>query len=273
MGAMPQRTLSRVAFAALGAAWLLLPGGPAAAGEKPVEPPLPTVVPANDEERKLAQTTLAQAETDKSTELLVRALTQMQARKCDDFVPVIRKFLDHDDMNVQAAAISAAASNEMKDEEKRVRKIFRSKPKQKSGTGRIPGVVATACIDYLTRLQIAGEEEYVLSEWLKETIGDERRMKQDWAVDVIRNGLSYLARMKHKAMVPWLIDEMLPMPVPANPNDPKNPPATYWEARAKLWQSYEGWTRWALKELTGQEYRSQREWQAWLKQQDKKAFK
>jgi hypothetical protein len=190
-----------------------------------------------------------------------------------DYVPVISKLIDHDDQDVRAAAISAAASNEMRDEEKRIRKILKSKPKTKTPTGTIPGVVAAACIDYLTRLRIAGEEEEVLSEWLKETIGDERRLKQPWALDVIRNGLAYLGRMKFKGSVRWMIDEMLPIPAPANPNDPKNPPATYWELRVKLHQTYEGWTRWALKEMTGQEFRSQREWQAWFKQQDKKDYK
>lgn len=270
---MVPRLLRRAPLAALAALWLLVPSGPASAGEKPVEPPTVTVVPANDQEREQALTLLEQGQQEKSPEILVQALTKMHTRKCADYVPVISKLIDHDDQNVRAAAISAAASNEMRDEEKRIRKILKSKPKQKSPTGTIPGVVAVACIDYLTRLEIAGEEDEVLSEWLKEVVGDERRLKQPWALDAIRNGLAYLTKLKCKRAVPWLIDDMLPIPVPANPNDPKNPPASYWEIRARHHQTYEGWVRWSLKELTGQEFRSQREWQAWLKQQDKKAFK
>lgn len=245
----------------------------ASAGETPTEPPVVTVLPANDKERTAVMDLFAKAAAEKSTEPVLAALTQMATRKCDDFVPEIRKYIESDQAEIQAAAIVAASSNGLKDEEKRVRKILHAKPKQKTGTGAIAAPVAIACIQFLTEQGIAGEQEFVLDDWLKPTLADERKLKQDWASGLIRACIAYFGRSKWMPSVPYLIEEMLGQPIPSNPNDPKCPPASYWEARTRLWQDYEGWARWALKEITGQQYRSVREWQAWMKTKDKKAFK
>ena len=77
--------------------------------------------------------------------------------------------------------------------------------------------------------------------------------------------------MKYDPAVPALI-ELIREPIPVNKDDAANPPASYWEARYKLWHASEGWARWALKEITGKEYRTHREWAAWLKK-NKKRFK
>lgn len=253
-------------------AFALLLGTAALAGDSPIEPPTPTVIPANEEEKTGYVAAVEAAAQAKDPEKLAAAVAQMQERRHDAFVPVIRRYVDSDDPKVQAAAITAAASHELKDLEKTVRKILKSKPKKQGGPPAL-GVVATACVDYLARLGFAGEEEFVLKEQLTALIADERRIKASWSRELVRAALHYLGKNKFKPAVPFLIEEMLPTPTPADPNDPKNPPASYWEARTKLWHEHESWTRWALKEITGQEFRSVREWQAWLKQQDKKAFK
>ena len=38
----------------------------------------------------------------------------------------------------------------------------------------------------------------------------------------------------------------------------------YGTARNRMWNVTEKFARWALKEITGQEFRSGREWDAWL---------
>lgn len=268
---MTYRPIAAVLAAALGAA-ALLPRAPlATAGDNAVEPPLPTVIPANDEEKKKTLDLAATSAAEGGIDALAAALVQMHERRCDEFVPLIRANLEHDDAKVQAAAVTAAAAHELKDVEKTVRKVLRAKPKK--GLQFAPGAVTAACIDYLGRLAITGEEETVLKEHLRPTVGDERRLKLSAAKDIIRASVQYFGRTKWKPAVPYMIDELLGQPMPKDPNDPKNPPAAYWELRTKHWYEYEGWTRWALKETTGQEYRSVREWQAWLKTQDKKAFK
>ena len=90
------------------------------------------------------------------------AITKMVERKHADFVPIIRKAIDSADAGVAAAAIRAAASADLKDEAKRVRKLLKAKPKDKDT--RIPGEVPAACIDYLGRLGIGGDEEAILED-------------------------------------------------------------------------------------------------------------
>lgn len=268
------RPFVALAFAAplaAAAAFLAAPG--ASGGEKPVEPPTPTVIPANDEEKKRILDAVAKAETEKDGSALAAALTEMQTRRADEFLPAIRKGVEAPDPRVQAAAIVAAAAHEARDLEKTIRKTFRAKLRGKQGDAAVTAGLPAACIDYLDRLEIAGEQEVVLEEHLKPAVLDEKRVRHGWAKDLVRASLHYLGRTKYKPCVPWLIDEMVARPEPKDPNDPKNPPAAYWEARTKIWFDAEGWTRWALKEITQQEYRSANEWRAWLKLQDKKAFK
>jgi hypothetical protein len=267
--------IARVLPTALGLALVaaFLPGGPALAGDVAVVPPTPAVIPANDDERRKTLEALAAAAAEKDAtkrdEATAAALATMLERRDAAFVPEIKKALGSTDQDVLAAAIQAAASHEMRDEEKRVRKILRSKPRDKKGV--VPGKIAAACIDYLGRLSIAGEEATVLEEHLTPLIGDERRMKQSWGKDFVRACILYLGRMKYRPATPFLVAEVLKEPFPADPNDPKNPPAAYWEARHKIWIDAEGWARWALKEITGQEFRSVREWEAWVRQ-NKKTF-
>ena len=263
-------TVAAGVVATVGAA--LVPQGAASASDTPMEPPVATVIPANDKEKKAILDGVAEAAQAKTTDALVKALTDMQTRKHEEFVPVIRANVEAADPVVQAAAIRAAGAHELRDLEKSVRKTLRAKPK-KSASGELPGAVAVACIDYLDRLDIAGEEEAVVTDHLRVLFSDERRLKASWASDMLRAAIHYLGRRKFKPAVPFIIEEMIDRPVPKDPNDPKNPPATYWEARTKLWQDYESWGRWMLKETTGQTFRSVREWQAWLKTQDKKAYK
>lgn len=265
----------RAATCAAALAFLLLPAAgpspsalPAAhAGSVAEEPPLPTVLPANDDEKLQIGDLLRKAEAEKADQPLIEALNRMIERKHADWAPVIRKSMEAVDQDISSAAIRAAASHDLRDEEKRVRKILRAKPKDKNA--KVPGKIAAACIDYLGRLGIAGEEEYVFEEHLRPLIGDERRMKQDWGTEMVRACVYYVGKNKYKPAVPFLIQEMLDEPHPADPNDPKNPPASYWEARHKAWQASEGWVRWVLKEITAQEYRTVREWQAWLKMNKK----
>lgn len=266
---MPHRKTAAVltillAGASATAAAILLPEPPrAAAGSVAEEPPLPTVLPANADEKLQTDDLLKKAEAEKSDAHLIDALGRMMERKHADWVPVIRKNIEAADQDISSAAIRAAASHDLRDEEKRVRKILRAKPKDKNA--KVPGKIAAACIDYLGRLGFGGEEEYVFEEQLRALIGDERRMKQPWSAEMVRACIHYLGKQKYKPCVPFMIDEMLGEPHPENPNDPKNPPASYWEARHKSWQESEGWVRWLLKEIAGQEYRTVREWQAWLK--------
>lgn len=58
-------------------------------------------------------------------------------------------------------------------------------------------------------------------------------------------------------------------PVPANPDDPSNPPASYWEARWKAWAVWRGEVKEALLAITGQRFSTEEEARTWLKKNEK----
>lgn len=252
------------------AAFLAVAAAVSLAGSKPEVPPVPAVLEPSVEELKRVTDDVEKAVAEKNDELLAKAIEEMETLRHESFAAVIRKGLKSSDSSVLAASLRAAASQDMKDVEKDVRKLLKSKPSKKDGTG-LTGEIGAAAIDYLVRLDFAGEEATVLDDFLVPLLADERRVRASWGVDLVRASLHYLGKRKYKRAVPLLI-ELVPEPQPKNPNDPKNPPASYWQERVKLWHKSEGWARWALKEITGQEFRSYREWDAWLKE-NKKDFK
>ena len=61
-------------------------------------------------------------------------------------------------------------------------------------------------------------------------------------------------KCKRKNVVKKLCEE-LTGPAPGSVNSPTNPPASYWEARWREWEIYRADVVWALKEITGQEWK------------------
>ncbi len=242
------------------------------AGTQPEEPPTPTVLAANDEEVKLLLDAVAKAEKEKDDELLAAALFDMETRRHESFHEIIDACIDHKDVDVQVRAIRAAASNEMTDVSKRVLKILKKAKKTKKGKnkgdGDVSGYVAAAAIDFVARMAIEGVEEEVL-EHLNRLFLVESRMQADYAPDVVRGAVHYLGQMKYMPVVPQLVS-LVKEPYPENVNSGTNPPESYWKARHKIWTASEGWVRWALKEITEQEFRTHREWEAWVAANEKK---
>ncbi len=264
-----RKTLRLLGTLALVLAAVLHPR-PVTAGIEPVEPDTPTVLPANEDEIAKVMAAADKAKAEKDDKLLLAALMSMETHRAEVFQPVISAAMGHRDAKIQAQAIRAAASHEMADEAKRVLKILeKSKRKRKGkkkgkkkGGGDVSGHVTAAAIDYLARLAIEGAEEQVV-EHLTRLFLVQTRMQASYAADVVKAAVHYLGRMKVMSAVPQLVD-MVREPVPENPNSASNPPASYWEARYKIWLASEGWVRWALKEITGQEFRTHREWAAWV---------
>ena len=241
------------------------------AGAEPVEPPVPTVLTATEDEVKLLLDAVARSKEEKSDELLAAALLDMETRRHDSFVPIIEENLDHSDTQVQVRALRAAASHQMEGVTKDVLKILKkskkSKKGKKKGEGDVSGYIAAAAIDFVARMAVEGVEEEVF-EHMERLYLVESRMQAEYAPDLMRGAIHYLGQMKYKPAVPKFV-ELIKEPYPENPNSPSNPPASYWESRYKIWQASEGWLRWGLKEITGQEYRTHREWQAWLAANEK----
>jgi hypothetical protein len=262
MEAMTYKSLN-VAVGLAGAAAALFALPSALADLAAVEPPVPVALEASADERKLLVEACEKAVAEKDDTLFANALHDMESRRHDDFVPWVRRGLGSADATVLSMALRAAASHELRDVEKDVRKILRTKPKGKRAQGDAPAVVAAAAVDYLARLDFKGEEQRVFEDYLAPLYLDTGRMQSAWARDTLRAACHYLGNGKYKKAVPFLVDQ-LPEPYPTNPSDPNNPPESYWKARWELWKAGEGWVRWALREITGEEFRTHREWTVWL---------
>lgn len=264
------QTLRTLAFATVAAAALLVPRA-APAGTEPEEPPTPTVLPATEEEVAILLEHAELAVKEKDDEKLAAVLLDMESRSHGKFVPIIAAALDHKDAQVQARAIRAAASNGMEDEAKHVLKLLKGAKKSRKGKskdeGDVSGFVAAAAIDFVARLAVEGAEEEVV-EHLTRLFQVESRMTSSYAPDLVRAAVHYLGQTKYKKAVPQLVD-LVKEPYPEDPNSGTNPPESYWKARYAIWQASEGWVRWALKEITGQQFRTHREWQAWLSANEK----
>ena len=265
---MIRRTIVSLSLLVLAAASL--------AGTKPEEPKVPAVLQPSPEELKRVTEDVQKATADKNDELLAKAIGDMESLRHETFVPFIRAGAKSANATVAAASIRAAATHELKDLEKDVRKLVHTKPTKKTekdNTG-MAGETGSAAIDYLVRLDMGGEGATVVEDWLDPLLtpmfGDERRLTASWSQDLLRASIHYVGKFKFKRAVPTLIDLLeVPEKKPLINGKNPNPPDAWFAAREKLWRASESWVRWALKEITGQEFRFKREWEGWLKQNKK----
>jgi hypothetical protein len=75
--------------------------------------------------------------------------------------------------------------------------------------------------------------------------------------------VAYAATTKDRRLAPALA-EAIDEPVAGDVHAPTNPPASYWEARWKLWKALEADVIRALARITGQTFRSGEEARSWL---------
>ncbi len=265
-------TVTILGLMAVGLLTLLVHPPDASAGNEPEEPTLEAVLPATDDEVTQLLDAVEKA-GKKDTELLAAALHDMGRRSHEKFVPVILAGLASKNARVLESAVLAAVANGMHDQEKAIKKAFKraEKKKPKSQGGGINGSLGAACITYFAKFAIEGHEEKVLEDHFRPLYTNERRMTASWAPGLVKSATMYFGKMKYMKSVPMLVAQIRE-PYPENPNSENNPPASYWEKRYKIWQETEGYIRWALKEITGNEFRTHREWKAWVSA-NKKLFK
>lgn len=261
------------------AAVLVAASSVALAREEPVEPPVPVVLSPDEGELEKINAALAQLEelekakqTDEAATLRANLLHTMGERRDESFHDFILESLKSKDDTVKAEALRAAAAHELKQAEKLAKSLVVKKQKKRrgrdvEGDGH-PGALIAAALDYMTRMDVKGAEKAVVETHLPSLYISEQRTKADWAPDLLRACLHYIGKRKVKAAVKDLVG-MVERPEPENPNSPTNPPAAYWEARHNLWAPSEAWVRWALKEITGEEYRTAAEWKVWYEINEK----
>ncbi len=80
---------------------------------------------------------------------------------------------------------------------------------------------------------------------------------------MMRECARYFGDLKKVGTVKMLIG-WVEAPQPANPNSPTNPPAAYWQRMWEVWDEIKPATMYALKNITGREFETEREWRTWL---------
>lgn len=194
---------------------------------------------------------------------------------------------DADDEAAEAKAIEALISSRHEDFVKPLLKLS----KDRSPTIRI---VATKALGSQEPSKKIGSQLVGLVRWkpnddypaaIAAAISSLRRQKYDHPLarkeieshfrkridtDVMRECVRYWGDLKVKDAVPELVT-WVEAPQPGNPNDPNNPPASYWQKMWKIWDAIKEAVWVALSDITdGQHFRTIEEWREWLDSREAK---
>lgn len=229
----------------------------------------PEPTDASDEEAKVLLGALKAAGADgaKDAKKLVDAIAPMVTKRHKDFVPELKKLLADRRDPVSAEAAHALASQGDKSASPLLLKVLNAKTRDKEGFLRDPETKAAAA-EALGRLGEAKAAESV-----RELLNDLRGTKEvhaRYARFVAKGCVRFFGLVKDKEAVSFLIDEV-EQPAPKDPNSNTNPGADYWKARYDIWAEIRAEVVWALKEITGREFESNRRWENWFREEGRKA--
>lgn len=104
----------------------------------------------------------------------------------------------------------------------------------------------------------------------KSAISEAQKLFQRDARETHKAATRYFGYIKYKPAFRMLA-EKLDEPHAANPNDPNNPPESYWKERWQEWNSNVPYTRWALSQLVeGETFEKTDEAKQWAETQGRK---
>ena len=93
--------------------------------------------------------------------------------------------------------------------------------------------------------------------------------RKDWK-ERHKAATRYFGFVKHKPAFRMLA-EVLDEPAPKNPDDPNNPPASYWKERWHDWEKAVPFTRWALSQIVeGESFEATAEAKEWAEKEGRK---
>jgi len=103
----------------------------------------------------------------------------------------------------------------------------------------------------------------------KSAISEAQKLFQKDTRETHKAATRYFGFIKYKPAFRQLA-EKLDEPHPANPNDPNNPPESYWKERWMEWDSNVPYTRWAISQLVdGETFETTAEAKQWAESQGK----
>lgn len=104
----------------------------------------------------------------------------------------------------------------------------------------------------------------------KSAVNEAMKLFQRDTKETHKAATRYFGYIRYKPVFRQLA-EKLDEPVATNPNDPKNPPASWWEERWTEWSSNVPYTRWALAQLVeGETFEQTKEAKQWAEAEGRK---
>ncbi len=189
----------------------------------------------------------------KDNEARIKALTRLGEWNHPEVCKALLKHIKHKEFTVAVAAIAAVGrqSHAAKAAGKKVMGVLKSDKR-----------TAVICASLVT----LGRLGYKRADGIKMA---ERFHRKDTG-ERHKAAARYFGYIKHKEAFRKLA-EHLDEPFPANPNSPTNPPAAWWEARYKEWQSNVSFTRWAISQLIPDEtFETESEAKQWAESEGSK---
>lgn len=256
---LPTLFLAAVA-AALPAGFPAARAGPAAEDKGGVFPVVQEVT--KEDEASALHQELANAIASGDEKRILAAVTPLLTKRHKSFVDDLKKLVGHRNPDIAAAATAALGSQGDKGASTVLSRLATADFKDP-----VPGPVRAAAIESLGRLGVAATYEGIRK--VADGMLQEREMKTTYAPAVFRACIRYFGLLKEKRAVSFLVGHV-ERPNPDNPASGTNPPASYWEARHHLWVAVKVEVVWALKEITGKEFDTERRWNAWMADEGKK---
>ncbi len=248
---------------------LLLSLAPSANAEGPVKGEKGGVFPVvaeveKPEEAKALLDGLDKAQDSKDEAKILAAVMAMVTKRHKDFVPELKKLVADKRFAVAAVAAEALGSQADKTVAPVLMRAVTVENKERGITK--DGPLKGAAIESLGRLGVTGGFNDIMK--LAEAMLRDPEARQRAAPEVLRGVVRYLGLTKEKRAVSFLIDEV---------DEPQagtitgtTPPAEYWKARFEIWTRIRPDVVWALKEITGKEFETERRWKGWLETDGKK---
>jgi len=231
------------------------PAGDAAAEEVP--PPCPDA-----EARGLAQKLCAAAKRRDAKEALA-VLEEIDEKRHAEIAKALLKVLDHADPAVAMAAADAMAaqrSGDAKADAKLAAQVWKGGWQAKANDKRFPVLgrvlLAVAALERRPLEERRAKEVEKAWRWV---VGNPEPDNAPGLVAVCE----YVSLVKDKRFCRLLAEE-IDEPVATDPNSPSNPPASWWEARWKLWKQVKAAAVETLEDLTDQTFKTTKDAKAWF---------
>ena len=217
-----------------------------------------------EDEAKAMLEALVNSVTIGKEDKIVEAIRPMVTKRHKSFVSDLKKLVADRRDSVAAAAAEALGSQG----DKTVAPVLsKALTLEEKGTAFPHAAVRAAAVEALGRLGVMGSFDAIMK--MVEAAMKDPGAKDPGAPKILRAAVRYFGLTKEKRAVSALFHNVED-PKPENVSLGSNPPEDYWKGRHESWVAIRYEVVWALKEITGKEFETNRRWENWFNEEGKK---